>query len=70
MKHKDLTNKVFHNLTASHVVDKPSTVNTKNRGTWWMCKCTCGKENQFLLAGHDYKILRVSKLKKGIIHPL
>jgi hypothetical protein len=44
MKHKDLTNKVFHNLTASHVVDKPSTVNTKNRGTWWMCKCTCGKE--------------------------
>jgi hypothetical protein len=41
---KDLTNKTFSDLTALYVVDKPSTVNTKNRGVWWMCKCTCGKE--------------------------
>jgi hypothetical protein len=40
----NLKNKTFSNLTVLYSVDKPESVNTKNRGVWWMCKCSCGKE--------------------------
>ena len=41
---KDLTNKTFSYLTALHIVEKPKSINSTNRGVWWLCKCKCGKE--------------------------
>jgi hypothetical protein len=41
-KIKDITGQKFGTLTALHITDKPQ--NIKDRHTYWLCKCDCGKE--------------------------
>jgi hypothetical protein len=55
MKSKDLTNLKFNNLTAIKIVEKPSDKKSKQRSTWWLCKCDCGNE----------KIVRSTELLRG-----
>lgn len=52
---KDLSNLKFGRLLAIHSVEKPITVKTKSRGTWWLCQCECG----------ETKIARSTELLKG-----
>lgn len=52
---KDLSNLKFGKLLAIHSVEKPITVKSKSRSTWWLCQCECGQT----------KIVRSTELIKG-----
>lgn len=40
----DLTGTEFGWWTVLRQVEKPPDVTLKIRGTWWLCRCRCGKE--------------------------
>ena len=55
MKSKNLSNLKFNKLTAIKIVEKPEHVKSKQRSSWWLCKCDCGNE----------KIVRSTELMRG-----
>lgn len=40
----DLTGTVCGHLTVERQVERPADSKVKIRGTWWLCRCQCGKE--------------------------
>lgn len=55
MKSKDLKNLKFNKLQVIKIVQKPKNIKSKQRSTWWLCKCECGNE----------KIVRSTELIRG-----
>lgn len=55
MKSKNLTNLKFNKLTPIKIVEKPERIKSKQRSSWWLCKCDCGNE----------KIVRSTELVRG-----
>jgi hypothetical protein len=55
MKSKNITNLKFNKLTAIKIVEKPDYIKSKQRSSWWICKCDCGNE----------KIVRSTELLRG-----
>lgn len=51
-RYKDITNKVFGNLTALKKTDRP--IHIKTRSTYWLCRCVCGKEHVAKLSSLQY----------------
>lgn len=51
----DLSGQRFGKLIVVKKVPKPNTTKDKGRGTYWLCKCDCGKE----------KIIKTASLKYG-----
>jgi hypothetical protein len=52
---KNLIGKSFDKLTVIKMVEKPDYINSKRRGSFWLCKCECGNE----------KVVRSTELVRG-----